>query len=345
MEDKRGFKRKTIVSTIEHKAKDWIKTLPKELQEPVENTYILTGGAITSMLQGEIPNDYDFYFSDGEVAAKVANYYLSTLDVKNDRVSKVEAKNCGDRVKIMIKSAGIAGDGANLNDYRYFESRPEEELDSYFEQWHNQQPGPKPYKVAMISTNAISLYNDVQIITRFVGAPEEIHKNYDFVHCTNWYTHKDGLVLNQAALEAILAKELKYVGSKYPICSMFRIKKFIQRGWTITAGEMLKIAWDINKLDLDKIEVLMDQLTGVDAAYFLEVISILKKQKDKQIDRTYLFEVINRVFDQPDDFVSFTKNNETAMVDVQEIDSYRPTPTDFKVNEIDDGDLKKMRWS
>ena len=96
-------------------------------------------------------------------------------------------------------------------------------------------------------------------------------------------------------MEATLTKELKYVGSRYPICSLFRLKKFIRRGWTITAGETLKIAWDINKLNLMDREILYDQLCGVDAAYFHEIIAALKGVGD--IERTYLFELINRVFD------------------------------------------------
>jgi hypothetical protein len=155
----------------------------------------------------------------------------------------------------------------------------------------------------MITSNAISLHGDIQIITRFVGEPEDIHENYDFIHTTNWYTQNDGLVLNQDALESILARELRYVGSLYPICSLFRIKKFINRGWTVTAGEMLKIAWDINNLDLNNMNVLYDQLIGVDAAYFHELIDILKKKSDKELDRTYLFEAINRVFDEKSDNV------------------------------------------
>ena len=103
--------------------------------------------------------------------------------------------------------------------------------------------------------------------------------------------------LRVEALESTLARELKYVGSRYPVCSMFRLKKFIKRGWTITAGEMLKIAWDISKLDLNDREVLQDQLTGVDAAYFRQIIDLLAKD-DKPIERTYLFELINRIFDE-----------------------------------------------
>jgi hypothetical protein len=51
---KRGFKRKTIVQTIENKMNAWIKTLPESMREKVNNDYIVTGGAIASMLLGDL---------------------------------------------------------------------------------------------------------------------------------------------------------------------------------------------------------------------------------------------------------------------------------------------------
>lgn len=296
----RGFKRKTIIANIKMKMKAWIKTLPPELGAKVWNDYILTGGAITSMLMGENPNDYDVYFQTPDVALEVANHYIAKLAL-TDKISRIEAKSLpihgGHQIAIGIKSAGVMEDGINLNEYQYFECMPPGMMDEYFKKDTKETKDEKvePYRAALISTNAISLHNNVQIITRFVGPSEWIHTNYDFVHCTNYYTEKGGLVLRQDALESILSKELKYVGSLYPICSMFRIKKFIKRGWSITAGEMLKISWDISKLNLTNMEVLKDQLVGVDVAYFMQLLRLLGENKD--IDRTYLFECVNRVFD------------------------------------------------
>lgn len=290
----RGFKKKTIVKNIREKMDDWIKSISDEkLREQIKSDYIVTGGAIASMLQGQLPNDYDIYFKTPEIAKNVTDYYLNKISANNERV-EIFAEITEQGIKTVIKSAGIAGQDS-MDDYQYFESLTPSQIDEYFDKW--KLKSKSSYDIALISSNAISLNDDIQIITRFVGDPKEIHKNYDFIHTTNYYTPSEGLVLNQPALESILAKELKYVGSLYPICSMFRIKKFIERGWTITAGEMLKIAFDINKLDLTDMNILKEQLIGVDAAYFNEVLSILNETNSKELDRTYLFEVINRVFD------------------------------------------------
>lgn len=292
-----GFKRTTIVKIIENKITKWIKSISdKELGKKVAESYMVTGGAITSLLLGEKPNDYDIYLTDKDVAVELANYYLKDYKT-NDCVSRIEARKTDNGVKINIKSAGIIqGDKNPGDDYEYFELGGD--ISKYLDKNKlRKNLKSNEFKPIMITDNAISLSNDVQVILRFVGSPEEIHKNFDFVHTTNYYTPKTGLVLNPIALENILSKTLKYVGSLYPICSIFRIRKFINRGWTITAGEVLKICWDINNLNLKDMAVLQEQLIGVDSAYFYEVLNIIKKDSEKILDRTYLFSILNTVFD------------------------------------------------
>jgi hypothetical protein len=82
------------------------------------------------------------------------------------------------------------------------------------------------------------------------------------------------------------------------LCSFIRTRKFLKRGWHIDAGQYLKMAWDLNKLDLKNMSVLEDQLTGVDAAYFQEVINLLNDhvKGGKEIDDTYLVQVVDKIF-------------------------------------------------
>lgn len=305
MRPARGFKRKTIAAAIDGKIKQWIKTIDdQELRSDIERDYIVTGGAITSMLLGELPNDYDVYFVNVQTCEKVAKYYTSRLKTNDTTRVKVIAHPAS--VEIRIKSAGIANTEEKETGYDYFEvyTGEEDQLDSesragsFIKQFAKEDK--QKYEVAMVSSNAITLTDDIQIITRFCGDPETIHENFDFVHTTNSYA-RGRLILRPEALEATLAKELRYIGSRFPLTSIFRMKKFIKRGWTITAGETLKIMYDVAALNLNDVGVLQEQLTGVDVAYFNELINRLGRS-DKAIDRTYLFELINRVFDDiPDD--------------------------------------------
>ena len=335
----RGFKRRTIERIIKDKQDDWLKVVKRdknlkdevkeELVDAIRNQTILTGGAITSMLLGEQPNDFDFYFKTPKAAKVVATYYLNKT-IKSDLVPRVEIVESESGIKIYIKSMGIQSEEEESKnnevaiaelatevrdsdhiysdddtdslegDYQYFEmDSVGEDTENFFMRFdaNIKNSDKRSYRPILITSNAITLNKDVQIITRFTGSPEEIHKNYDFVHCTNYWTREEGLVLRPEAMEATLAKELRYVGSRYPIASLFRVRKFIERGWSITAGTMLKIAWDVHNLELNSVATLEDQLVGVDAAFFHEVLAILKKNKDKCIDRTYLFEIISRVFD------------------------------------------------
>ena len=200
------------------------------------------------------------------------------------------------RVRIVTESGRrgeTAGDVRTLQDYGEIEEAYEEAEVAAL----NTDDGKPKYRPIFLSTNAITLANKVQVILRFYGEPDEIHANYDFVHCTNYWRSDDGsLTLRAEALEALLARELLYVGSKYPVCSVFRLRKFIKRGWTINAGQILKILMQISALDLTDINTLEDQLTGVDSAYFFDILEKLKEKDATKVNAAYLCEIINRMF-------------------------------------------------
>ena len=221
------------------------------------------------------------------------------------RVSGMINNTPEDRIKIMINSDGIAEDSDSVAD------NAEYDIDTYLDALgdgdevsgdviEQDEDGGK-YRPIFLSTNAITLSNKIQLIIRFYGEPDVIHSNYDFVHTTNYWDSATGqVVLNPAALESILNKELIYGGSKYPIASLIRTRKFIKRGWRINAGQFVKMAWQISKLDLNNIYVLEDQLVGVDSIYFLNFIETMKKRmmKDKNFILTgdYLTSVIDKIF-------------------------------------------------
>ena len=96
------------------------------------------------------------------------------------------------------------------------------------------------------------------------------------------------------------SRTLIYTGSLYPIASLFRSKKFLSRGWGISVGEYLKIAFQISKLDLKNLQVLKEQLTGVDMMYLKMVYYALeqafKSNPELDIDSQYVVEVIDKIF-------------------------------------------------
>jgi hypothetical protein len=82
------------------------------------------------------------------------------------------------------------------------------------------------------------------------------------------------------------------------LTSIIRMKKFLLRGWTINAGEMLKAMFQISELDLKNPDVLEEQLIGVDVAYFATLIDVLRGVNPESITASYLSTIIDRVFNE-----------------------------------------------
>ena len=304
------MKTKTINAVINKKFSEWTASITDDtVRELVEKNTILTGGSIASMLLREPVNDFDFYFRDIKTAEAVAKYYVAQFMQKPPASFSKEGVDLRmfvrtetDRVKIVVKSSGVAAEDADGDQpaYQYFESQAPEAVEEYVEKVleAKAEKEEKPYyRPVFLSANAISLSGDVQLIIRFFGKPDEIHENYDYVHATNYWTSWDRkVVYRPEALECLLTKELRYIGSKYPICSLIRARKFIQREWTINAGQYLKIAMQIHELNLKDYTVLEEQLVGMDVAYFMQVLNALKEKDSKKLDTAYLIEIIDRIF-------------------------------------------------
>lgn len=322
------MKAKTIKSVIRNKIDGLLESIEdEEVRNIAAKNIIVTGGCIASMLLKEKVNDFDIYLRTKGAALALAKYYVSRFKIKQKTgieckiYVKEEASHIPgtpDRIMIIVKSAGIASENGTDKPYEYFEGSAREEsageyvgevmtdpsdIEETYEETEKQalevtdeEQGKPKHRPIFLSTNAITLSGKVQIILRFYGEPDEIHKNYDFQHCTNYWTSWDNhLELRKEALECLLARELIYVGSKYPVCSIFRLRKFIKRGFSITSGQILKICMQISELDLTNLAVLQDQLTGVDCAYFIEVIGKLKEKDPTKVNSAYLCEILDRM--------------------------------------------------
>lgn len=249
------------------------------------------------------------YYPNGKMVIHPNDEGLSTLFDSANYWSEVE------RVEIFIQSAGMVGENPD-EEYDYFESCEPQAAEDYIDKTIMSEDaleskGDK-YRIVFMSSNAITLSDRVQLVIRFFGEPSKIHDTYDFIHATNYWTMKEGLVTNTKALEAILAKELVYSGSKYPLASIFRTRKFLKREWTCHVGNYVKMAMQLNDMDLCDPEVLEEQLTGVDAAYLHQIIRAVKdKKKDDptfEFNSTYICTLVDRMMgvtgEQPEDIES-----------------------------------------
>lgn len=307
------MKARTIKKVINTKINNWLDSIENEtLREECRNNLIVTGGSIASMLLGQDVNDYDIYFKTKEVARKISEYYVNQINsiylnnISNSVIEVVDSnkvpkkdyeqvewetqwsffkegllRNNEERIKLYIPHVGY---------WRKTDERASKEIEL---------PKEETYKVVYLTENAITLSDDIQLVIRFFGDVEEIHKNYDFAHATSYFhfnNNKAELVLRPKAMEALLTQELIYIGSKYPLTSIIRTKKFINRGYTITAGTYLKILWQVAELDLKDPIVLQEQLMGVDVAYFSLLIEALTGIDPEKLTYNYISTIIDKVF-------------------------------------------------
>ncbi len=340
-----GAKRRTIAKVIKMKLDEWVNTIEDiDLKVLVKRDAFVTGGSIASMLIGEKINDFDVYFKTKETTIAVARYYVAKFkeealakgkhyepQVRTERIKNLNGDE-EERVTIWIQSAGAVGASTNpdglpsasteddstgaTQEYAYFETQDNangDSADSYVEELMRsvkQEDGEGSrtkglYRPVFMSQNAITLSDKIQLVVRFYGQPEDIYKNYDFVHVMQHYDYETNTVhLNEKALESLLSRTLIYTGSLYPICSVFRAKKFIERGWKISAGQYLKMCYQIAKINFNDMSMLREMLTGVDAAYFHQLIRLIEDHKSERekigcqdIDGNYLVQLIDQIFE------------------------------------------------
>lgn len=293
---------KTIKSILKKKMNDWVNNVDDiDIKTIIKNKTIITGGAIVSLFNNEEPKDYDVYVKDKESAKKIAQYYVDKFNNAHPDTKAEVKEEEQDRIKIYIASRGVASEDENI-----LEEPFEDAVDVIQEA--DEIPADKlegdekeKYRPVFLSSNAITLSDKIQIVVRFYGDAETIHSTYDFLHCTSWYDTKEGtLNYTPECLRSIMDKQLIYMGSKYPVCSIIRLRKFIKRGWHVNAGQILKALFQVSQLDLTNIKVLEDQLVGVDSAYFMMLIDALKKKIDKDedfvINEGYLISIIDKIF-------------------------------------------------
>lgn len=320
-----GAKRKTIKKILRHKLNAWIETISDPtVKELVQRDVFVTGGSIASLLLGENINDYDVYFKTKEATLAVAKYYVDQFNEANPNadvtpeIREVSLENIKgeleDRVVVWVQSSGGVSDETDKGTYQYYEMTDNADGDLANEYVDKLLSGMKiqsdeeargkagQYIPKFMSQNAITLSDKIQIVIRFYGQPEDIYKNYDFVHVMNSYDYYlDTLDLNSRALESLLSRTLYYQGSLYPICSLFRTKKFIERGWKISAGQILKMAFQVSEINLKDIPTLKEQLCGVDQAYFHQVIRMIEEEKnnnpDVDIDSSYIVQLVDKIFE------------------------------------------------
>ncbi len=259
-----------------------------------EKVFVLDGADVDKWKRGEV------------ALSKIAPNYRMNHSWKNICkdpeqliVSHMVTNTPADRIKLIFPSDGVVGKKSAVQSLEKTDDLEAELLQDLNSPEEKKDKGK--YHPVFITTNAITLSDKIQVIFRFYGSPQEIHDTYDFEHCKcYWQSWDRKLSTPINSLLAIMNKSLEYTGSRYPICSLIRLRKFIKRGYNINAGQILKMCMQVNELDLSDLDVLEDQLFGVDTVYFMQLVDQLRKAKQDEpgtvLDATYVATIIDRVF-------------------------------------------------
>lgn len=310
------MKTKTITKVIDKKTTEWLESITDEkLRALAKRDLIVTGGCIASMFLKENVNDFDLYFKTKETCFLISKYYV-------DKISAIYTNKISDSKIDVVDSLDIptkdyTDQTKDFDKWSFFvkglNESEEDRIKIYIPHigyWRRSDELPNEdqellnYEPVYLSENAITLSNQIQLVVRFFGDHETIHKNYDFAHATNYFHYLGGnaqLKCNESALKALLTKELIYIGSKYPLTSVIRTKKFLLRGFSISAGTYLKILWQVAELDLKNPIVLQEQLIGVDVAYFSLLLEVLQNVEPEKMTYNYIAEIIDKVFNDSEE--------------------------------------------
>jgi hypothetical protein len=241
-----------------------------KLKPFIMNKCFIAGGAIASVYSGDPINDFDFYFRTEEDAReflKLVSSYIGRDFIFN---SYPHASGC------------LVGD---LIGFNAIYACPENDLG-----------------VTWYSRAAITI-GKCQFIIKYIGQPKQVVSAFDFQHCMGYFVpNTNELGLDLPTVDSIHQRELRYTGSNYPVSAMFRLRKYIKRGYSVTAGEMLKISYQISQLDLTDLNVLVDQLVGVDVSYFAYFVVLLKDATKEELQSfDYISNHIDMAFNRIED--------------------------------------------
>jgi hypothetical protein len=186
--------------------------------------------------------------------------------------------------RTLLKKYGAMLAGGAINSL--FSGRAVSDLDFYLKDKDNAEGFAKAlaehgFKETFRTDNAITLTRkgkhktyEIQIITRFQGTPQEILDTFDFTIVQGLYdfeTSKFHFADN--FLKHIAQRKLVYSGnSKYPICALYRTRKYGERGYKLPGTTMVQIALAIHALEIKTYQDMKEQLMGIDTA-FLKVLN------------------------------------------------------------------------
>lgn len=125
-------------------------------------------------------------------------------------------------------------------------------------------------------------------MSEMIGEPENVIKKFDFTICQGAYDFEfNDFIMSLNFLKHLAQRRLVFnVDSGYPICALFRARKFMRRGFKLPGVEALKIGLRIEKLHMQTLGDLRKQMMGIDTLFMKELTDALNEpeRSEQQYD-------------------------------------------------------------
>lgn len=131
-----------------------------------------------------------------------------------------------------------------------------------------------------ISPSAMTYSSPGETTIQVVTLPElvglnasQIIQTFDYSVCTGAYDFaSEEFVLGDIFLEDVARRTMRYnIACGYPLCAMFRIRKYLEKGYKISGTEIVKVGLAINALRMETFADLRKQLMGIDTLFLREL--------------------------------------------------------------------------
>jgi len=144
-------------------------------------------------------------------------------------------------------------------------------------------------KYFICETDCAESYNiegtRVQLIKKLYGEPYKVISGFDFTICMAAYLPAiNRIIIGDDFLYHLSGKELHYNIGNYPLASLWRARKYIEKGFKFPATELIKLALKMNEISIKSYRDLKEQLEGIDTLFLRELTDALLKKGDKKFE-------------------------------------------------------------
>lgn len=125
----------------------------------------------------------------------------------------------------------------------------------------------------------------VQYIKAVTGNPREVIGRFDFTICQAAFLADRTFHLGEYFLQHLAQRRLVFnLAAEFPICSLYRTRKFIGRGFTFSGVEAIKLGLSIQKLKIENYGDLKKQLLGIDTSFLKKLTDSLDSKTEMKYE-------------------------------------------------------------